>query len=149
MVFDFLRQVLYALAYYIGLVAIVRFAGKRLAGQITTFDLLVLISLGVTLQTVTLEPGRANGIIFIITVFLLHIATARLAMRYPFVRKLVREEPTTLIRDGKIMDGIMVKEGLTEEEILAALRKQGIGSAKDVKTAVIEETGHISAIRRD
>lgn len=149
MLLDALKQIVFAFGYYCCLIAIVRFAGKRLAGQITTFDLIILISLGVTLQTITLQPGKLNGIIFLLTVFLTHLGMSRLAMRYPFIRMLTREMPRTVIRDGKIVDEIMNKEGLTEDEILAALRKQGIESTHEVKIGVIEETGHISAIKRD
>ncbi len=40
-------QAVKALAYYAALIVIMRLAGKRLAGQTTTFDLIVLITLGV------------------------------------------------------------------------------------------------------
>ena len=62
-------QVLLAFAYYVALLVIVRLAGKRLAGQTTTFDLLVLISLGVVLQQTVLREGTANALVFVSTVF--------------------------------------------------------------------------------
>jgi uncharacterized membrane protein YcaP (DUF421 family) len=46
-----LVQVGLALAYYATLVSIMRLAGKRLAGQTTTFDLVILITISVVLQT--------------------------------------------------------------------------------------------------
>ena len=49
-----LSQAAKAAAYYIALIVLVRIAGKRLAGQTTTFDLLVLITLGVVLQSAAL-----------------------------------------------------------------------------------------------
>jgi uncharacterized membrane protein YcaP (DUF421 family) len=55
------QQVLLALGYYVGLLAIVRLAGKRLAGQTTTFDLVVLITLGVVLQQALLMDGPLNS----------------------------------------------------------------------------------------
>ncbi len=41
-----LVQAIKALVYYAALIVIMRLAGKRLAGQTTTFDLIVLITLG-------------------------------------------------------------------------------------------------------
>ena len=55
---DLALQALYALAYYAGLVVMMRLAGKRLAGQTTTFDLVVLIQLAVVLQNTALGRGR-------------------------------------------------------------------------------------------
>jgi hypothetical protein len=72
-----LQQAGLALAYYLGLIAIMRVAGKRLAGQTTTFDLLVLIALGVVLQTTVLMEGRVNAVVFIGTVLLAHVGLAR------------------------------------------------------------------------
>ena len=43
-------QVAKAIGYYVILVVMMRLAGKRLAGQTTTFDLIVLITLGATVQ---------------------------------------------------------------------------------------------------
>ena len=40
-----LLQAVKALVYYAALIVIMRLAGKRLAGQTTTFDLIVLITL--------------------------------------------------------------------------------------------------------
>ena len=40
---DLARQALYAVLYYVLLALVLRLAGKRLAGQTTTFDLVVLI----------------------------------------------------------------------------------------------------------
>ncbi len=37
------QQATLAVAYYLGVIVMVRLAGKRLAGQVTTFDLIVLI----------------------------------------------------------------------------------------------------------
>jgi len=79
-----------ALAYYAGLITIMRVAGKRLAGQTTTFDLLVLITLGVVLQTTVLREGSANALVFIATVLAAHVGLARLCARSRRVRRLVR-----------------------------------------------------------
>lgn len=145
----FLEQLALAAAYYIALVFLIRLAGKRLAGQTTTFDLLVLISLGVTLQKLTLNDGRPAAAIFIVVVFGLHVGCARLGVRYAWIRRFLREEPRAVVRDGKMIQKALRDEGLTEEEVLAALRKLGFASADGLKIAVLEETGHISAIPED
>ena len=76
-----LLQVTAATAYYAALGAMMRMAGKRLAGQTTTFDLLVLISLSVVLQQIALFKGAANALVFILTVFGAHVLTARACRR--------------------------------------------------------------------
>jgi len=138
-----------AAAYYFALVVLVRLAGKRMAGQTTTFDLLVLITLGVVIQSAALQRGTANALVFVATVFALHRLTALLCERYVAIRHLVRGKPRPLIRDGRVIERALTLEGVTHDELLAGLRKLGFERPEDVKLAVLEETGHISAVARD
>jgi uncharacterized membrane protein YcaP (DUF421 family) len=145
----YLVQAAKAAAYYVGLLFLVRLAGKRLAGQTTTFDLLILIALGVVLQTTALQDGAVNALVFVITVFALHLGVATLCTHSRLVRHLVRGKPRPLVRDGQVIEQALEAEGVTRAELLAGLRKLGFARPEDVKLAVLEETGHISAVGRD
>ena len=138
-----------AFAYYVALIVIMRLAGKRLAGQTTTFDLLVLITLGVTIQSVAIQTGVVNAVVFVITVFAAHHGLAALCASSTWVRHLVRGKPRVLVRDGRIIEHALEHEGMSRDELLAGLRKLGYASTEPVKLAVLEETGHISAVAVD
>jgi uncharacterized membrane protein YcaP (DUF421 family) len=142
-------QALKALGYYAALILLVRAAGKRMAGQTTTFDLLVLIALGVVMQSTALQEGTANAVVFVVTVFIAHRSIAALCVRSPRLRHLVRGKPRPLVHDGRIMERALALEGITRAELLAGLRKLGYARIEDVRLAVLEETGHISAVGRD
>jgi len=146
---EFLLQGAKAAAYYVGLLVLVRLAGKRMAGQTTTFDLLILITLGVVMQTAAVQSGAANAMVFVVTVFALHRLVAVLCARSRGFRHLVRGKPRPLVRDGRIIERALELEGVTHAELLAGLRKLGHERPEDVKLAVLEETGHISAVARD
>ncbi|MEO7386622.1 MAG: YetF domain-containing protein [Gammaproteobacteria bacterium] len=141
-------QVLAGWGYYVALVAMMRFAGKRLAGQTTTFDLIVLISLAVVLQQVALAGGTANALAFIAAVFSAHRALAWACAHSPRLRRVVRGAPRTLVRSGVLAHGALEEEGLTYEDLLAGLRKCGAGDVDRVQLATLEETGQISVINR-
>jgi len=138
-----------AAGYYIALIVLVRMAGKRLAGQTTTFDLLVLITLGVVMQESALADGAGNAATFVVTVFGLHLLNAWLCTRSTQIRHLLRGKPRMLVRDGHVLDQALAAEGITQAELLAGLRKLGHERVEDVRLAVLEETGHISAVARD
>ena len=144
---DILKQTGLAFVFYIWVLALFRFSGKRLAGQTTTFDLIMLISLSVAVQNVTLLKGTGNSITFIIVVFLTHRMQAWASASFAGFRTLVRGSAAKIVENGKIMTETLAAEGLTLEELDAGLRKLGIETHEDVKTAHIEETGHISAIK--
>lgn len=141
-----LQQAGLALVYYLGLIAIMRVAGKRLAGQTTTFDLLVLIALGVVLQTTVLLEGRTNAIVFIVTVLTAHVGLARACAHSRWLRRLVRGAPRPLVRNGEVSYEALDEEGLSYDELLAGLRKLGYANPGAVRLATLEETGHISAV---
>jgi uncharacterized membrane protein YcaP (DUF421 family) len=141
------HQAFFAVLYYAGLVLILRLAGKRLAGQTTTFDLVVLIQLAVVLQTTLLEEGIANAMVFLLTVLVVHRAVAQACARWPRLRKVLRGEPRPLITQGVVLDDALADEGMSRAELLAGLRKLGFASPEEVELAVLEETGHISAVR--
>lgn len=139
-------QALKAGGYYIALIVLLRFAGKRLAGQTTTFDLIVLITLGVVLQTTALDKGTPNAFVFVTTVFAMHKLVALWCAKSDTVRHLVRGKPRVLVREGTVVEGALTREGISEEELLAGLRKLGHDGPSRVKVATLEETGHISAV---
>lgn len=143
-----LQQVLSAAVFYILVVALFRVAGKRFAGQTTTFDLVILISLGVALQQVTLMEGPVNAGIFVATVFSLHIGLGKLCANSKFMRHLIRGKPCCLIENGEICYANMRSENMTMDELQAGLRKLGIEDISQVQVAHLEETGQISAIRK-
>ncbi len=143
---DILLQVGLALAYYAVLVTIMRLAGKRLAGQTTTFDLVILITISVVLQTTALREGILNALVFIATVFGSHQLLAMVCTRSNCIRRIVRGCPRPLIRNAHVDYNALASEGLSYEELLAGLRKLGYSSPEGIRIATLEETGHISAI---
>lgn len=149
MIEELLSQGVKALAYYAALIVIMRLAGKRLAGQTTTFDLIVLITLGVVIQSTALQDGWPNALVFVITVFAAHRGLAALCAHVTWIRHLIRGKPSVLVRDGRIIEQALEREGVTREELMAGLRKLGYDSPDPVKLAVLEETGHISAVGAD
>lgn len=146
MIEELLLQAAKASVYYTVLIIIMRLAGKRLAGQTTTFDLIVLITLGVVIQSTALQEGFWNAGVFVLTVFALHTLVAKLCATSRTVRHLLRGKPRELVRNGQILEQALRDEGISHAELLAGLRKLGFENPQDVKLAVLEETGHISAV---
>jgi uncharacterized membrane protein YcaP (DUF421 family) len=139
----------WAAVYYFGVVAVVRIAGKRLAGQTGTFDLVVLIQLATVLQRMALGDSPAQGFTFLATVMACHLGLARLSAGSKTIRRILHGEARTLVRDGLVLKESLEGERMSHDDLLAGLRKQGYASPGDVKLAVLEETGHLSAVARD
>jgi uncharacterized membrane protein YcaP (DUF421 family) len=143
------KQILQSMAFYGAVIGLFRIAGKRLAGQTTTFDLLVLISIVVALQQATMDDSKPAKLTFVVTVFLLHLGFTYICLRFPKIRDVLRGRPTRLVSNGEVHFHALRQEGLSVDELKAGLRKAGVERVEDVRCAQLEETGQISAIRRE
>ncbi len=145
---EIFQQMGLSAVFYLGVVVLFRIAGKRFAGQTTTFDLIVLISLAVAIQKVTLKDGDQNALIFIVTVFCLHMGIASLCRRSRALRWFLRGAPRKLVEEGEVLYSNLRLEGLSVDELRAGLRKVGIEDIAKAKVAYLEETGQISGAQK-
>ena len=86
---------------------------------------------------------------FLVTVFAAHLGLARACAHHEGLRHLVRGAPRRLVSQGHVIDRALQQEGISRDRPLeAGLRKLGFESPAAVELAVLEETGHISAVAR-
>jgi uncharacterized membrane protein YcaP (DUF421 family) len=54
--------------------------------------------------------------------------------------------PTVVVQNGQLIRHNVRHEGITRDEVLAAVREQGLADLADVKLAVLEMDGSISVV---
>jgi uncharacterized membrane protein YcaP (DUF421 family) len=128
-----------------------RLTGKREVGQMTPFDLVLLLLIANAVQNAMTGPDTSvtGGLVAAATLFLANLAVSRLVWRYRKIRKVVEGSPRLLIHSGKILKENLAREHLTVEELEQALREHGIADAAEVSQAVLEIDGSISVLRAD
>jgi uncharacterized membrane protein YcaP (DUF421 family) len=139
------------IAVYMAVLVLLRVAGKRELGQMTPFDLVVILVIANAVQN-SMTGGDSSligGILAAATLTVVNIAVGRWGSRVPFFRRLVASEPTLLLRDGKPLQEALDKERIDVEELEMAARQHGIADLNDVIAAVLEEDGSISIIPKD
>jgi uncharacterized membrane protein YcaP (DUF421 family) len=145
------EKVIRAAAVYVFLLAALRLTGKRQLGQMSSFDLVVLLILSNIVQNAMIgnDNSLTGGFIGAVTILLLNYGVARLVVANKTVERLVEGAPTLLIHNGKVIEANMRHELLTRDELMAALRRQGILAIEEVRVALLEETGAITAVRKE
>ena len=135
---------------YSGLVLLLRVSGKRTLSKMNAFDLVVTVALGSTLATVLLSSSvaLAEGLLAFALLILLQFAVTWLSVRSSTFRRLVKNEPKLLFYDGGFLRGAMRAERVTEEEVEAAVRQQGLASLEEVGAAVLETDGSVTVVPR-
>ena len=66
-----------------------------------------------------------------------------------FIKDLVQDKPEILIHNGKLEFKTIAQLGITNDELLEAMREHGVEFYKDVKLAMFEIDGSISIISGD
>jgi uncharacterized membrane protein YcaP (DUF421 family) len=129
----------------------VRLSGKREVGQMTPFDLTLLLLLSNSVQNAMTGPDTslAGGAIAAGTLLILNYLVAEVAGTNRRFRRLIEGQPTLLIHDGKTIESHMAKEHVSVDELQRALREHGINSIDQAALAVLEVDGSISCLKYD
>jgi uncharacterized membrane protein YcaP (DUF421 family) len=129
----------------------VRLSGKREVGQMTPFDLTLLLLLSNSVQNAMTGPDTSllGGVIAASTLLLMNYAVGNLSGKSRRFRRVVEGEPCLLVHDGKAIDSHLAREHVSMDELYRALREHGIANVCDVALAVLEVDGSISCMKYD
>lgn len=89
----------------------------------------------------------ADGIVMIVTLVALDYLANALSYRSSFFERLLLHRAVQIVRDGKLMRREMRREFLTEDELNAHLRSEGIEHIAEVKNAFVEADGRLTVIK--
>jgi uncharacterized membrane protein YcaP (DUF421 family) len=129
----------------------VRLSGKREVGQMTPFDLTLLLLISNSVQNAMTGPDTSlfGGVAAACTLLLLNYLVANLSGANRRLRRVIQGQPSLLVHDGQVIESHMAKEHVSVDELHRALREHGISSCHDVALAVLEVDGSISCLKYD
>ena len=127
-----------------------RVVGRRELSSLEPFDLIMLVMIGdLVQQGITQNDFSVTGMLLVgSTVALLTVAVSYSGFRFPRLRPILEGEPVIVVEDGRPIDHILARNRITQEELAAAARRQGIASLDGVRWAVLETSGDISFVRK-
>nr|WP_312662938.1 YetF domain-containing protein [Stenotrophomonas geniculata] len=142
--------ILRAVVVYVVVLGMVRLSGKRPLGQITPFDVLLVVLLGNAVQNALLgtDTSLGGGLLLAATLILLNYGVGWVSTRSRRIERLVEGEPVVIARDGRLFDAVLRREQVTLADFEAAMRQQGRLGVEDVELALLEINGHITIIPR-
>tara|TARA_R110002167_G_scaffold81092_2_gene222348 strand:- start:4366 stop:4848 length:483 start_codon:yes stop_codon:yes gene_type:complete len=142
------RTALVSVLAYVGLVVFLRLSGKRTLSKLNAFDLVVTVALGSILATTLLNKDvpLAEGLVAFASLILLQYGVTWSSVRWGWVRRGVRSEPTILVRHGQPVTTALRRERVTEAEALSAVRDSGGRHLEEAEVVVLESDGSLTAI---
>ncbi len=139
-----------AVVIWLFLWLITRAVGRSSLGELSTFELMLYVTMGdLVQQAVTQQDYSVTSAFLAVGVFaLLTVAMSYVNWRWPRARAAVHGVPVIVVADGEPLLANMRDERLSLDDLMAAARAQGIERFSDIRTAVLEADGDISFIRR-
>lgn len=135
---------------YVMVLGLMRISGKRQLGQLTPFDLvmLMLISEAASNALTAEENSWFGALIVITTMLLLNLAIGMVTTRWTRAEHWMEGRPRFLVRQGRVQYRTLREESISNNELMAALRQNGCFMPKEAEYAILETTGKISVRRR-
>lgn len=142
--------VIRAAVMYAFLWAVTRAVGRSTLGELSTFQLLLYVTMGdLVQQSITQQDYSLTGAATVVGVFAL--ATAGLnwtQWRFPRLRPLVNGLPVIVVRNGELVEESLRQQKLSDDDLAAAARQQGIRDLGSLELAILEADGKISFFQR-
>jgi uncharacterized membrane protein YcaP (DUF421 family) len=125
---------------------ITRVVGKSNLGELSTFQLVLFVTMGdLVQQGVTQQDYSVTAAVLAVGTFtLLTVLLSYANWRWPGSRGVIHGVPLVLVRDGEPMYETMRLERISLDDLYGAAREQGIERVADIAVAVLEPDGKIS-----
>lgn len=134
---------------YLALFATMRFLPRRELGGLAASDILVLVIIADAVQNAMAGGYESitEGLVLAGVIFAWATFIDWLDFKFPDLH-LAEAGPMAVVKNGRLLKRNMAREHITEDEVMAELRRHGLSSPRQVKIAYVEGSGEISVVKR-
>lgn len=143
---DTLIIVLRTFIGYLILIVLMKFMGKREIGQLSLFDLLILLTI-VDIMVVGIENYEINYLYSVVPMVFMAIIqkiVALISLKKVKFRELMDGKVSIIIENGKINIKEMKKNGYNMDDLYCQLRGKDVVSPSEVSYGILETNGKLS-----
>jgi uncharacterized membrane protein YcaP (DUF421 family) len=136
-----------SLVVYFFLILLLRLTGKRQIGQLSPFDLVLLLILSDAVQN-SMNAGDNSllgGLISATTLIVVSYLIGWITFKSKRMEAVIEGRPQVIIHEGKLFEDVMSNAKFTRQELDSMLRQAGYFEIKEVKLAILENNGSLTA----
>ncbi|WP_342599349.1 DUF421 domain-containing protein [Psychrobacillus sp. FSL H8-0483] len=147
---NFWEMILRTTISFAVLLFLARLLGKKQLSQLTFFHYITGITIGSIASEIASqkETPFIDGLISLIWWTILTILMSWISLKSSRARVFLDDEPTILIKDGKLSIKSLKSTRMHMDDLLMMLREQSIFSIQDVYYAVLETNGELSVFKK-
>lgn len=140
------RTVTLSVVGFLALIIMLRLSGKRTLSKLNVFDFVFVVAVGSLFAAAIVEKDvtLVEGLAALGTLIAIQIILAEVAARSKIADRIINGRPTLLFSEGKFIPKAMKRQRVTEGEIRAAIREQGIKRIEDVDAVILENDGSLT-----
>lgn len=140
-----------ALFIYLALFIMFKIWGKKHIGEVAAFDFLLMLIMSEAVQNSLVGDDHSvyGGLIVVGTLMIVASVMNIISFYSRRAERMLEGTAKVIIRDGKIMEKVLKKERISLQELLEAIREQGIIHLNDIRLAMLEANGKISVIKKE
>jgi uncharacterized membrane protein YcaP (DUF421 family) len=140
------RTVTLSIIGFAALMTMLRVSGKRVLSKLNVFDFVFVVAVGSVFAATIIEKDvtLVEGLASLATLIGIQVVLAKLAVYSPTAERIINGTPTLLLSNGKFIPHALRKERVTEEEVRAAIREEGVTRVEDVDAVVLENDGTLT-----
>lgn len=134
---------------YFILVFLLRFLGKREVGQLSIFDLVIILIIA-DIASIGIDNDEFfyPSLLCLFILALLQKILSKLLLHNAFLRKIFEGKSTIIVYEGKVFVKNMKKESLLIEDLVSQMRLNKVSDINDIRLAVLENNGQLSIIKK-
>lgn len=147
---EYINVIIKTILFYLLIVIIIRLLGKREVGEISVFDLVVLLVVA-DVATIAISRGWVEvlySLCSLVTLLVLQKLFAYLTLKFPKIRRVVDYSPSIIVYDGKVDLKEMKKQAYTLDDLITQARGNGIMDLNEIKLAILESSGELSVYKK-
>ncbi|HEX2298235.1 MAG TPA: YetF domain-containing protein [Pseudonocardiaceae bacterium] len=135
------------LMYLVALLGL-RFTQRRTLSQWTAIDFAAAVAIGAIVgrTAVASDQSFAVGAVALLTILVAHWIVD-MGRFHPWICRLVEHRVRVLVAHGRLRRRQLRLCGLTDSEVLAQLRQQGVGSLSELRYVLYEAKGELTVVR--
>lgn len=147
---NIIRVLIIGTASYAGLIFLLRISGNRTLSKMNSFDFVVTIALGSTFSSILINKNvtLSQGLTALAVLIGFQFLITWLSLRSKGISRLVKTEPTLLLRNGVFLPDALVRVRVTEDEVRSTIRQKGWGGLEQVEAVIMETDGSLSVIAK-
>ncbi len=144
------QLVVRAIVVYIALFVLIRLSGKHTLGELSIFDLIVVIVLGSAVRSSLIgnDTSLQGGLIVVVVLLLLDWISTWFATHFTRGDRWLQGQPVLLARDGELFEDVLKRCNIPRSNFVSSMRKHGCRNLQMVELAILEPNGSITVQKR-